>query len=158
MKKVYTTEIPAYNATILAVWKERPEGIDDEVRSLHARLAQTPGGNWALVYRRKNHGYFRTLNRALSIADAEFNKRLMAWASPLGDLIERKNAYHELVFHFGGGIVVNMLEENASDTFDLGYLGALKSYAIDVDRDDYQIPPAEAVFSAFTKVSSRFTR
>ena len=157
MKRICAIEIAAYNATILAISKERPDGIDnDELKSLHAKLVQTPGGNWALVTSHENHDYFRTLNQALAIADAKFNMRLLAWTTPNGDLIERKNAYHELVSHFGGSTIVNMLEENASDAFDLGYLGALKSHAVDAKRNDYQIPPAEAVFGAFTKVAKRF--
>lgn len=141
-------------------WKQKP---DIELDPNIEHLVETPSGYWALVRRRpmmNSQWRHRSLHGALVETDRQISTRLKLRAISCGDLIVRKNSYHEMMAHFGGKNFIEYLQDNGHDAFDRAYIGAVEQSRSDVDHiiDNYQIPQATLVFEILTKVTRRITR
>ena len=136
-------------------WKQKP---DIELDPNAERLVETPSGYWALVRTRPMYmQWHRSLHSALIETDRQISTRLKLRAISCGDLIVRKNSYHEMMAHFGGKSFIDYLYVKGHDAFDRAYIGAVEQ-GNDGAIDDYQIPQATTVFEILAKVTDRITR
>lgn len=141
----------------------------DEVKymadhSVDIRTFITPAGNRALCvmfdssdYGHIAHIYQRPLSQALKIVDKEAASLIQESLHVDGNLVERKNAFHQMVHH-GGVDFLQYLKDNGGckDLFDMAYIKAMYS----VSSGNYwagYLPAACEIFNIYNKLRNRMS-
>lgn len=160
--------IPFAGGDVIGVWRRMPDRKTVvEYSQYWHRVVETPRGHGVLIRTRPHELYPcppEQRRRTLSMVLRDIDKSLVQQANDelaSGDYVARKNAYHEMIAHFGGTKTMELLTDYGYDTLDHAYISAMKASAEVWHMGGqkpvvkYRIPDAFTVFAIHSKVISR---